>query len=75
MKSLTTRRFRQALDALPSDVRRLAGKNFRLWCSDPGHPSLRYRRLNGGDDSQSALGITTGHWVAVRLNPPMRSRT
>ena len=32
-------------EALPSDVRNLADKNFQLLKSDPRHPSLHFKRI------------------------------
>ena len=32
---------------LPADAQNLAVKNYHLWCSDPQHPSLHFRRLQG----------------------------
>jgi hypothetical protein len=50
VKSLANRRFWELFHALPSDIRELAVKNYRLWQSDPHHPSLRFRRLKGSPD-------------------------
>lgn len=50
MKSVATRRFWELFQALPSDVQRLAVKNYHLWRRNPGHPSLRFRRLQGSED-------------------------
>lgn len=37
--------FRRAYDALPSEVRSLADKNFRLLKDDPTHPALRLKKV------------------------------
>ena len=50
MRSQATPRFWRLLQNLPEDVQRLASKNYHLWQSNPNHPSLRYRRLEGRDD-------------------------
>ena len=50
MTSLATRRFWHQFDALPRDIQQLAVKNYRLWCRDPQHPSLHFRRLQGSAD-------------------------
>jgi len=42
-------------DALPRDVQQLAIKNYHLWRSDPRHPSLHFRRLEGSADRFSVL--------------------
>ena len=46
MKSRTTRRFRRAFEALPADIRRRATEAYELFERDPGHPSLRFRRVD-----------------------------
>lgn len=45
MNSSTTTSFRSRYRALPSDVRRLARKAFRLWMPDPHHPSLHFKKV------------------------------
>jgi mRNA-degrading endonuclease RelE of RelBE toxin-antitoxin system len=50
VKSQASSRFWQLFQRLPSEVQRLAEKNYRLWQTNPHHPSLRYRRLQGHDD-------------------------
>jgi hypothetical protein len=40
-------RFKPLYDALPSQVRELADKNFALLKQDPKHPSLHFKRLRG----------------------------
>lgn len=49
MISRATPRFWNLFRALPSDVRVLAVRAYRLWLSNPSHPSLRFRRLQGVD--------------------------
>ena len=46
MNSRTTRAFRQCLAALPAEVRRQAVKAYRLWRSDPRHPSLQFKQIH-----------------------------
>ena len=46
MKSRTTRRFREALQTLPSEVRRRALAAYRLFSLDPRHPSLRFKKVH-----------------------------
>jgi hypothetical protein len=50
VKSVATRRFWELFQALPTEVQRLAVKNYQLWRRNPSHPSLRFRRLQGSDD-------------------------
>ena len=47
MKSVATRRFWELFRALPVDVQKLTVKNYRLWCQNRNHPSLRFRLLQG----------------------------
>ena len=48
--SVGTRRFWNLFRALPADIRKLAEKNYQLWCEDQNHPSLHFRRLKGNED-------------------------
>ena len=76
VKSVATRRFWELFQALPAEVQDLAAKNYHLWRRNPGHPSLRFRRVRGSDDRFSirvgdhyrALGKQTGGkmiWVWI----------
>jgi hypothetical protein len=40
---------------LPSEIRKLARKNFRLWLRDPSHPSLHFKKV--GDFWSVRVGI------------------
>jgi hypothetical protein len=56
---------------LPSDVQRLALKNYNLWRREPHHPSLRFSRLQGSadrftiriGDHHRAIGVLTENTV------------
>ena len=50
MTSVATSRFWAQFEALPSEIQKLAVKNYRLWRREPRHPSLRFRRLQGSED-------------------------
>jgi hypothetical protein len=76
VRSVATRRFWELFQALPSEVQNLAVKNYHLWRRSPNHPSLRFRRLQGGEDRFSirvgdhyrALGRRAGQtmtWVWI----------
>ena len=76
VRSVATRRFWELFRALPSEVQDLAVKNYHLWRRNPNHPSLRFRRLQGGEDRFSirvgdhyrALGRRAGQtmtWVWI----------
>ena len=41
----TTPEFRRALGRLPEPVQRIARRNFRLLKDNPGHPSLRFKKV------------------------------
>ncbi len=45
MKHFASPRFWQEYEGLPEDVRKLAGKNFRLLEQNPQHPSLNLKRV------------------------------
>jgi hypothetical protein len=40
--------------ALPSDVQRDAKRAYRIFQSDPGHPGLHFKELEGEDNIYSA---------------------
>jgi hypothetical protein len=44
--SHTTRRFRDALQRLPVQVRQQAREAYRLFAQNPYHPSLRFRQVH-----------------------------
>jgi len=49
---------------LPSEVRALADKNFKLLKSDPSHPSLQFKLLGGGKFHSVRVGL---HFRALGL--------
>ena len=67
IESRTTRRFREAFEALPEDTRRQARQAYRLFSHDPSHPSLRFKKVDDGANIYSirvgigyrALGVMT----------------
>jgi hypothetical protein len=54
MRSQATPRFWRLFHHLPQDIQRLAVKNYQLWQSNPNHPSLRYRQLEGREELVTA---------------------
>jgi mRNA-degrading endonuclease RelE of RelBE toxin-antitoxin system len=46
MKSSVTKAFRQQLSQLPASVQEQAAKAYALWCSDPYHSSLQFKRVS-----------------------------
>ena len=76
VRSVATARFWVLFHALPDEIQKLAVKNYHLWRQNPHHPSLRFRRLQGGGDRVTirvgdhhrALGALTGDsvtWVWI----------
>jgi len=62
MKSRTTRKFRAHHRRLPAEIRRAAGKQYRLWTEDPRHPSVQFKKTEAFwsariTDGYRALGI------------------
>ncbi len=53
MQSRTTRRFWGLFSDLPPDVQQEAKKAYRLFQSNPAHPGLQFKKLEGGDDLDS----------------------
>jgi hypothetical protein len=46
MKSRTTQRFRELLAKLPQEVQQQADAAYRLFVTNPRHPSLRFKRIH-----------------------------
>ncbi len=53
MQSRTTRRFWRLFSDLPLDVQRDAKRAYRLFQSNPAHPSLQFKKLEGEDNIYS----------------------
>jgi len=49
IQSQTTRQFRRLFSDLPSEVQQEAKRAYRLFRSNPAHPSLRFKKLEGED--------------------------
>ena len=47
MRHIKTRRFSEAYQALPAQVKVQARKTFELFCENPSHPSLKIERIEG----------------------------
>jgi hypothetical protein len=50
MKSRASGRFWKHYHNLPPAIQRLATEKYRLWRQDAFHPSLGFKRLNGGGE-------------------------
>jgi hypothetical protein len=46
MESTTTRQFRDALSALPTDIQKRAREAYGLFRKNPRHPSLRFKKVH-----------------------------
>jgi hypothetical protein len=59
LKSVTTRRFREAYAELPEDVRRQARRAYRTFRKNPLHPGLNFKKLDGAGEIYSVrIGIS-----------------
>jgi hypothetical protein len=54
MQSRTTRQFWRLFSDLPDDAQRDAKRAFRLFQSNPAHPGLQFKKLEGEDEIYSA---------------------
>jgi len=54
MQSRTTRRFWRRFSELPFDVQRDAKRAYRLFQSNPAHPGLQFKKIEGEGDIYSA---------------------
>jgi len=62
--SRATRRFWKCHDALPQPIRELARKNYLLWCNNPDHPSLDFKKLGGGNGERFSVRVGA-HYRAI----------
>jgi hypothetical protein len=53
MQSRTTRQFWRLFSALPLDVQEDAKGAYRIFQSNPAHPGLQFKKLEGEDDIYS----------------------
>jgi len=53
MRSQVTRRFRRLFADLPVAVQQDARRAYRLFRSNPAHPGLQFKKLEGEDDIYS----------------------
>ena len=66
MISKTTRKFRQLLADLPSDVRDSANNAYLLFSQDPNHPSLRFKKVHETEPVFSARVTLDYRAVGIR---------
>lgn len=66
MKARASKAFWQEFHRLPIDVQRNAHKQFVLWLSNPGHPSLQFKPVSG--DQWSARVGLHHRAIAIRVD-------
>jgi hypothetical protein len=75
--SRTTKRFRDARDALPASIQAKAHAQYERWQADPFHPSLHFYCVRSNiwsarvDDNYRAIGILEGDtvtWLWIGLH-------
>lgn len=49
MKSVTTPKFRKALQKLPASVQRKARRIYKQWKRNPQHPGLEFKQIHSRD--------------------------
>jgi len=57
IQSRTSREFREAFASLPSDIRRQARRAYKLFRTDPRHPSLRFKKV---DEESNVYSVRIG---------------
>ena len=57
MKSWRTRRFKDLYARLPADARRQTTAAYRLWKSNPRHPSLHFKLVDPADPTVYSVRI------------------
>jgi hypothetical protein len=65
LKSHLTDDFRARFQKLPDRIKRTARKNYKLWKSNPSHPSLQFKRV-GKRLPAYAIRVGIG-WRAVGI--------
>jgi hypothetical protein len=69
IQSRTTRQFRRLFSQLPADVQQEAKRAYRLFESNPAHPSLQFKKLQGEDDIYSArIGLDYRALAVMKKN-------
>ena len=71
MKSQLTDDFLRCFGRLPEEVRSRARRMYRLWQTDPAHPSLRFKRVHSREPVYAvrvglgwrALGLVEGDTI------------
>ena len=67
IQSRATRRFWRLFSRLPAEVQQDARRAYRLFCANPAHPGLYFKKLEGQDNIYSArIGLNYRALAAVK---------
>ena len=76
MRTRANADFWSAYRELPPAIRQLARKNYRLWCRDPRHPSLQFKKVawdvwsvRVGRQHRALAAEEQGEWVWFWIGP------
>jgi hypothetical protein len=47
LNSHITKEFRGCFRELPEQIKRSSARAYRVWCDNPNHPGLRFKRVGG----------------------------
>ena len=53
MKSVTTRRFREAYKLLPEQIKEQTVKSYKLWLENQNHPGLSFKKIYATEEIYS----------------------
>ncbi|HEY6342504.1 MAG TPA: hypothetical protein VIY49_13500 [Bryobacteraceae bacterium] len=67
MRSFTSRRFRGMYASLPEDVKQRCKRAYQLFRTNPTHPGLNFKKVEGQNDVYSAR-IGLGYRALGRLD-------
>jgi len=57
LRHFASHRFWQCFDALPTEIQRLAERNYALLKADPAHPSLQFKPIHAGRFRSVRIGL------------------
>ena len=66
IESRTTRSFRTAFATLPEEIQLRARRAYHLFREDPGHPSLRFKKVAELENIRPGSGWDTVRWAFLR---------
>jgi len=66
IESRTSRSFRAAFAKLPKEMQDQARRAYRLFRADPSHPSLRFKKVSGEEDTYPVrIGLGYRGWPTL----------